>query len=183
MFNQGNVDSANISVIDYLPEGLELSDSEWTSVPEGASYNFDGLVLAPGESASVDITAVVTPGASQETLENLAEITEVDGVDEENEVIFVQVAGSGLVRLQDIDSTPDAINSESFIDDAIDREDDEDDHDVATLGFIEQNPPVLAFTGNEIGSIVGGSLVLIAIGAMLIVPAYRRRDSGTPAAG
>ena len=147
VINQGEVNAANIDVIDYIPSGLALADSDWTLDAAGnATINIAGPI-APGASAFVDITTTVVDGSD---LTNLAEIESADAVDA-NGVLFVLANG---LTLQDIDSIPDGSNSETAVDDVVDNASgDEDDHDLAsvTLAVTETapTPPVvpLAVTG------------------------------------
>ncbi len=93
VYNQGNVDAYNIELIDYLPQGLVLSDSNWTSTGQVATTVLAGPIAA-GSSASVDITVTVI--ATSGTLVNYAEITDAENANGDHP--------------EDIDSTPDAID-------------------------------------------------------------------------
>ena len=130
--NQGAFDTANIIVIDYIPAGLTLDDSDWILNPDGtATLNNPIPTLAVGASATVDITFIVDDDATG-LLDNYAEISEATDLD-----------GNGFV---DLDSTPDAINDDVFLtDDDVTSNarlgEDEDDHDRAQLEVLPPVPP------------------------------------------
>jgi len=175
VFNQGNVSASNIDVIDYLPAGLELADSDWIAGPTGATFSFGNLVLEPGRSATVDITTKVTAAATG-TIENNAEITAVLGVTATGEEILVNVGNSVLGPLQDIDSTPDARNTEEAIDDAIDNAgNDEDDHDKTELLVkASASTTPLAYTGQNTWHVVLLGLLLMLAGSLIVFGSGRR---------
>ena len=123
VFNQGSVTLYDIQVVDYLPEGFELSPADgngWTLVGDKA-YNLIAGPLMPGESVSIGIVLRVTPQASPDNVLNGGEL-------------IAAIDGSGTSRLDDDrDSQPDEVsNNDVWIDDEIDLTppDDEDDHDV-----------------------------------------------------
>ncbi len=117
VFNQGDITAYNIEIIDYIPTGLLLADSDWTAVGNYATTTIAGP-LAAGASASVDISLMVDPDFEGGSIENIAEIT---GAEDEN----------GDPQ-EDEDSTPDndPENDGQPENDATDNtNDDEDDHD------------------------------------------------------
>ena len=118
--NQGTVDTNMFTITDYIPAGMSLADTAWTSVSgTEASYTYNGT-LAPNTSTTIDITLSVDDYILG-TLTNWAEVSADDGA---------YLGG-------DRDSTPDTTNdgtTESPEDDAIDNENgDEDDHDPAAI--------------------------------------------------
>jgi len=116
--NQGSVVSNDFTITDYIPAGLSLNDTNWTSVSDTvATYMFDGA-LAPDTTETIQITMMVDEYVLG-SLTNWAEISEDDG-----DVLW-----------GDIDSTPDADNTDPYTtDDAIDGVGgDEDDHDPAEI--------------------------------------------------
>ncbi len=118
--NQGNVDSGNITLTDYIPAGLTLSDSNWTQSGNIATRTLSNI--AAGASRKVTITFTIDQNAPT-TIKNYAEISEDDG--------------------DDCDSTPDNTNgngsgeSTGLVDDSIGTGcqpgGDEDDHDVEVI--------------------------------------------------
>ena len=89
--NQGSVTAQNISIVDYIPNGLIPADPNWTILGSTATYNNAIASLAPGASQSVNISFVIDPLFSSTSITNFAEIKGASN-------------GSGL---NDIDSTPD----------------------------------------------------------------------------
>lgn len=116
VFNQGDIDAANIVVTDYIPAGLSLNDANWSQSGETASrvHSF----LRAGESANLNITFNVDADATG-TIRNIAEISSDDG--------------------DDCDSTTDTNSAnDNLVDDAIgvkcdSSTTDEDDHDIAEI--------------------------------------------------
>jgi uncharacterized repeat protein (TIGR01451 family) len=89
--NQGSLDAENIEISDYIPEGLNLNDADWTEAGGIATLNTPIPFLAFGESTTVDITFTIDIEYQGEDIVNRAEIS---GADNE-------------LDLDDIDSTPD----------------------------------------------------------------------------
>ena len=120
VFNQGNVDATDVHVIDYIPNGLTLADSNWVLGTGVATLKDPIAALASGDSVSVNITFVVN-GDQLGSVRNFAEITGADNAE----------------GLEDIDSTPDTDpdNDGTPDDDNLDGDhknnpdEDEDDHD------------------------------------------------------
>ena len=172
VFNQGEVTATNIELIDYLPTGLELVDSDWAL---GGDRNPRATIagpLAPGASTTIDLTARVLPAGG---LVNTAEITSAAPINSDGSAM---VLPSGL-PLPDIDSTADATNAETPVDDEINNSGgDEDDHDGATLSLLVQTTttPPLALTGVNSRTMALAALLLVAIGQglLMIVPRKRR---------
>ena len=178
VFNQGNVDAADVEVIDYLPEGLELNDPTWADQGDGtATATIEG-VIAAGASASIDITMTITAAGD---LSNIAEITGSTAVDANGEP-FLDPAGDPLV---DVDSIADAINTDVLSDGVLNGDDgDEDDHDIASI-TIEPAPaapepipaaPVLAFTGRSSLIAAGFALLLLLLGTFMVVTIRTREE-------
>jgi|GEM_PF-1230217 len=129
VFNQGDIPATNVVVTDYIPLGLSLQDSDWTSIgAQTAEYTLLG-VLFPREQTNVVITLQVDAAPQGGIITNWAEISE-DNYPEE-----------------DIDSTPDGTNfndmgeTDDLDDDNVTNENgfeggDEDDHDPAIVRFV-----------------------------------------------
>jgi uncharacterized repeat protein (TIGR01451 family) len=125
VWNQGNVDATDISVIDYIPAGLILNDPKWTPGTGVATLTNPIAALAAGDSTSVTITFTVDAAFTGSAIRNFAEISGADNEDD----------------LEDIDSTPDSNpgNDGTPVDDKIDEDhknnpdEDEDDHDYEDL--------------------------------------------------
>ncbi|MBW7882049.1 MAG: DUF11 domain-containing protein, partial [Caldilineaceae bacterium] len=130
VINQGTLPAYNIALVDYLPPGFTLADSDWTDLGDGRAVLNAPLAgpLTPAATASVDIT-LYTGTRTGGIFKNYAEISAADNDTD---------AGNPLPV--DADSTPDANNSESpVVDNEINKNgkftpgDDEDDHDVAAI--------------------------------------------------
>lgn len=73
VFNQGDIEAANVEVTDFIPEGLTLNDSDWTLSGDEATIVIPAI--AAGDSVTVPITFTVDADASG-TIVNFAEISE-----------------------------------------------------------------------------------------------------------
>ena len=173
IFNQGNVDATGVEVIDYIPAGLELNDSDWVAQGSGSATTTIPGVIAAGTSASVDVTMTITAAGD---LSNNAEITGSTAIDANGEP-FVDPAG---VPLQDVDSVSDTLNTDVLSDGVVNGDGgDEDDHDVASISIAEPpvaTPPTLAFTGRSSLVTAGAALVLLLAGVFVISVIGRKED-------
>ncbi len=136
--NQGSVTANNIKVIDYIPEGMILNDSNWDASADGTSAcHFINLPngLLPGESVEECITLTVVEQGDDVIKINVAEIAYAEN---ENGDDFTQ---------KDVDSTPDEIKDNDFGGEAFSNNDnrlsgngtegdDEDDSDPEGLYFV-----------------------------------------------
>ncbi len=115
VFNQGDVDAANIVVTDYIPTGLTFVSSNATTISTTAtSVDLDfGAVLAWSSKVRT-ITFTIDSGFSG-TIDNLAEISSDNG--------------------DDVDSTTDTNSSNDIlVNDVINNNaGDEDDHDIESI--------------------------------------------------
>jgi len=120
VFNQGDIDSGQITITDYIPVWLTLNDPNWTQSGNTATRNISNIPA--GGDTTLTIRFTINTDATG-AIRNFAEIS----------------ADSG----DDCDSTPDAINGNGtgestwLIDDDIWNGCniwwDEDDHDVAEI--------------------------------------------------
>lgn len=127
VFNQGEIAATNITVVDYVPEGLTLEDPNWVTSGDVVSRTISGP-LQPGASTTVDIIFRVNEDVPPGDIVNLAEISRA--TDEEGQ------------EPEDIDSTPDdeRDNDCNPQDNEINEDgknnpcdEDEDDHDFEVL--------------------------------------------------
>lgn len=129
--NQGNIDATVKQLVDYIPTGLNLSDTNWTETGWKAYYN-TAIALKPNETKDIDIRFEVTE-TSATTIKNYAEISQDDG--------------------DDCDSTPDNLNQNTpgekdgtLVDDEMrdgcNKTGDEDDHDVAEIKVVIPAPSI-----------------------------------------
>ena len=116
VFNQGEVDAANVVVTDYIPTGLTLNDAAWTQSGNSATRAIS--FISAGDSENITITFTLNSNAS-DTIRNIAEISSDDG--------------------DDCDSTTDTDSgNDNLVDDSIGTRcdpdtTDEDDHDIAEI--------------------------------------------------
>lgn len=172
VFNQGDVDTNQIDLVNYLPAGLELADANWTMNSLGqATYSVDQMLPA-GETMTVTITTRVVGS----DLNNTAEIAQATPLDSDGNVL-VDVLGASI---SDVDSSADQTNGENPVDNEVDNGDgDEDDHDVVIMTLVagtSEVPLALAFTGVDSKILFLGALLLITTGmAMTSIPGRRRQ--------
>jgi len=121
IYNQGDVDAYDIQVIDYIPAGLVLNDTDWVAVGDNAVYTFDGP-LAPGANVAIPITLTIL--SAEGDLVNTAEI-------------LVGSDSPGGAPVTDSDSEPDSeVGNDPTIDGEINNPNDEDDSDPVTFTVI-----------------------------------------------
>jgi len=167
IFNQGNFPNTNISLTNYIPEGLILDDSNWMDTGDGnASYNFDG-VLKPGEDHTITVTYLVKPGFEKQTLTNTAEISSSylpNTMDLLSSYYPADFRGNPT-PLPDWDSQPNNENNEiNVVDNDLKgggpnalQNQDEDDHDIA---LIQVQPVALTVNPELCGSADAGSALV-----------------------
>ncbi len=122
--NQGTVDAQSITLTDYIPAGLTLSDSNWTQSGNMATRTMIEIDAGTTKRTSITFTITQTTAGS---IKNYAEISTDDG--------------------NDCDSTPDSTNgngsgeSTGLVDNSIglgcQSGGDEDDHDVEVIDIQE----------------------------------------------
>ncbi|MEM7130360.1 MAG: SdrD B-like domain-containing protein [Chloroflexota bacterium] len=175
VFNQGNVDAFDISVVDYLTDTLALSENDtngWVLVETNQVVNTIPGPIAPTESARLTITLRISDTAALGQLDNYAEI-----------VTASETPAGPPAR--DVDSAPDTINgNDPLIDDEIDDDGttDQDDHDIASvtvgrfdLALIKEYISDTSRDGNSTDGIIGiGDQVLfrMTVTNQGDVPAY-----------
>ncbi|MBL7831553.1 MAG: DUF11 domain-containing protein, partial [Saprospiraceae bacterium] len=121
VYNQGNVDAYNINIVDYLPNGFILADTNWVQTGNIATLKNPIWTLYPDASFTVKINLVVDSLFTGISLKNCAEISSADNdLDSTN------------ISPVDIDSSPDKIMDNDIFGGyhLIDNSNnDEDDHD------------------------------------------------------
>lgn len=96
--NQGSMTAQTIQLRDYMPLGLILTDNDWAQNGSTAIYNNAITNLAPGQSASVDISFTVSAAFTGSVINNNAEIgafTNDLGVGDSDSTPANGAAGSG----------------------------------------------------------------------------------------
>ncbi len=172
--NQGTVDADDIEIVNYLPEGLTLTDPDWTNNGDGTARITLPDTVAAGETTTVDITFRVDSDAPP-AIDNFAEIADVNPVDVNGASILMPNGAA----LPDVDSTPDSSNADRFDTDDDTAGDgragtDEDDHDRVQLRITTS--PGLALTGREAFPAVLAAIVLMAVGGGFLGAGRRRED-------
>ena len=122
--NQGNQAVNHVEIIDVIPQGMVLADSDWIDNGDGTASYIVMDSIAPGEVKLVDITLHLMERLTRYGY-NHAEI--VGALDENGNLIV------------DIDSTPDSDNTNDIV---VDNEinnagTDEDDHDIERIRLIK----------------------------------------------
>jgi len=112
VLNEGEIPARNIELVNNIPPGLRLADSNWTLIgPNRARYNFllprgiargTGDDLLPGEDVEITINFVVEEEASGLPITNVVEIAAA--TDETGAVIadIDSIAGGGASSEDDI---------------------------------------------------------------------------------
>ncbi len=142
IFNQGDFISSDISLTNYIPNGLELSDALWTDIGNGKATYILNETLEPGATATVNISFKVAEGFEGQTLTNAVEISASF-----SPIIIDEEGNFYTDPLPDLDSKPDDENNETNVsDNAINgsgpnANQDEDDHDIATIEIAEPAVP------------------------------------------
>jgi len=132
VYNQGDFENSDISIVDYIPEGLILNDPNWVPIP-GTNIT-ETIIPGPiaiGDSYQVSITFTVDPTFTGATISNYSEISSSFNQN-------IQNYYGDFIPLPDSDSTPDQINNDPVINNNLGpsdpfNNDDEDDHDIETI--------------------------------------------------
>ncbi len=74
VYNQGTIPAYDINIQDYVPNGLTLTDSDWTMVGDTATLLNEIGVLAAGDNTVIPITFTVDANFQGDSLTNNAEI-------------------------------------------------------------------------------------------------------------
>ncbi len=129
IINQGNIGAYRIELVDYIPDGLTLNDSDWTDNAGIASLNTPIAFLEDSTSTNVGITFTIDSDFMGFTITNVAEISYADDdSDPMNDL------------LEDSDSDPDETNDDVIGGDDItdNTNGDEDDHDPELIDVIQE---------------------------------------------
>ncbi len=134
IYNQGKFLNTDISITNYIPNGLILSDTSWLDLGNGTATYTGSQLIEPNTSVKIPVSYIVDSNFTGASITNTAEIESSFNRD------ITDVWGNPIL-LPDWDSNPDNINNETnIIDDNINgkgpnsiQPDDEDDHDIAIL--------------------------------------------------
>ena len=124
VINQGNISAYDINLVDYIPDGLSLNDSDWTENGGLASLNNEIAFLEDSTETTVPITFTIDSDFMGTTITNVAEISSADDDNDPN-----------TDPMEDGDSEPDMVNDDTIGgDNEVDNNNgDEDDHDPETI--------------------------------------------------
>ncbi len=130
VFNQGSVAAQNISLVDYIPSGLELADSNWDIDVDGYAIHTINSTINPESELSVFISFIVTQYIANGIIDNFIEISSAED--------------NMSNQADDIDSTPNSNPNDdgAYEDNEIFNEnEDEDDHDIESIQINEPTVP------------------------------------------
>ena len=154
IFNQGDIDAYDIQVVDYIPAGLILNDSDWAPFGDGDAIITYAGPLAPNANVDIPITLTVVSGDGDTV--NIAEI-------------LLGSDSPGGAPVLDTDSEPDSNSgNDNNIDGEIDNPNDEDDSDPVTFTVISVSLGDYVWQDNDLDGIqdadepgVGGVRVVL----------------------
>jgi len=138
--NQGLLDNSDITLVNYTPEGLTLSDPNWIDTGNGNAYTTINEIISTGTSSTLSVTFVVNADFIGQTITNITEIVSSFNDD-------ITDPNGNPIPLPDIDSNPDD-NKNNDAEDCINCEpweiEYEDDYAVVSI-VVEQvdNLPIL----------------------------------------
>lgn len=136
LYNQGTIAAKDIEVIDYLPEGLELSQNDnngWVPNANGLLMTYNN-VLDPGASVTLDLVLTVNDRATRGTLTNFSEIVSARDTDDRDLTPYDFDSTPDMIEDNDNGGQPGGIGDDMYLDHgAID----EDDHDPARLEIFD----------------------------------------------
>jgi len=145
--NQGDLEQVNISLVNYLPEGISLADINWTEQLNRKATSTIPGPLPSGNSVSIPITIKVDELYNGNVIINAAEITASFNPNITDDF-------GNLLPLPDKDSLPNDSNDETNV---VDNEingggqnanEDEDDHDIVEINLNNGIANILNLTGN-----------------------------------
>jgi len=161
IYNQGKFSNSDITITNYIPDGLILSDAHWMDLGNGTATCTVDQVILPGNSVEITVNFIVDPNFIETSLTNSAEI-------KSSFVPEITPDQTFPPPLPDWDSKPDNENNEVEVtDDEINgggpnaiQHKDEDDHDIAILQV--NSLPVTLTINPELCDTLGAVQVEIA---------------------
>jgi uncharacterized repeat protein (TIGR01451 family) len=100
--NEGSMTATNVVLSDSLPAGMTLADTDWTATGQIATTTI-AAPLAPGATASVDITVRVNANFAGTSLTNYAQINDVKDKNSNTVKDKDSTPGNGFTRGEDDD--------------------------------------------------------------------------------
>ena len=128
VFNQGEVPATNIQLVDYIPTGLTLADTDWTMSGGNAIITLPGT-LAAGDNTSVDITFDIANTASGQLI-NYAEIASATNANTGEEGDDIDSQADALEANDNGGTVNQAGEDDNVSDDGTTDEDDHDPEDI-----------------------------------------------------
>jgi gliding motility-associated-like protein/uncharacterized repeat protein (TIGR01451 family) len=155
VYNQGAIAATNVTVVDYIPRGMQIfpsGNNGWTSVNDTMATNLVAGPIAAGDSITLNLSIRLVFGSPNTSLKNFAEIKEA----KDNN-------GNAIT---DIDSTPDMIKNNDTVKDNVTNEsgkggDDEDDHDPADITLDNFDPSGYIYCDKTGKIMTGGKMILV----------------------
>jgi len=138
IYNQGDFNSSDVTLTNYIPNGLELTDALWTDTGNGKATYIFNETLEPGATTTAYISFKVAEGFEGQTLTNAVEISA-----SYSPVIIDEDGNFFTNPMPDLDSQPDDENNETNISNneingsGPNANQDEDDHDIAIIEVAE----------------------------------------------
>ncbi len=145
VINQASAVASDITIIDYLPEGLTFNEADnggWTYDPVGeiASFQIPGNLNA-GESIFIPISLVVGCGTTIDAWTNIAEIYSAEDQFGQDMSFFDLDSQYDDIPDNDIGGTPLSMEDDHVDDNGADKDGnfitDEDDHDPALVPIFD----------------------------------------------
>jgi len=183
VYNQGDIANTNIALTSYIPTGLTLADTDWTTTTNGkASYTITQNLNA-GDLITVPIAFTVNAGFEGKTITLAAEISESFSTG------IIDLKGEDFeLPLPDLDSYPDDENDEIIDGDPITDNDinsggstaneDEDDHDIASITILKLDEDFSLQTNITPDSCNGSGATEIILSGNAVAPyTYKWFDS------
>ena len=149
VFNQGTLDATDIELSDYIPNGLTLDDTDWSTPTSDITTRTIGSLDA-SDSSTVSISFTIDHDFMDTLITNNVEITEANnalGLEDEDGAIST-IDGN-------VDDTDELDTDDDYNDEAIgtpgnvDNSDDADDYDPAQIGVVQVFDLALTKTLNE----------------------------------
>ena len=162
--NEGSMIATNVVLSDSLPVGMTLADADWTAAGQIATLNTAiAGPLAPGATASVDITVRVNANFTGTSLTNYAQIK--DAKDRNGNTVKDKdsTPGNGFTRGEDDDDDePIQVTPLGSIGDFVWKDrNDNGQQDAGEPGV--QNVKVILWTGNANGPLSKRDSVLTGV--------------------
>ena len=136
VYNQGNTDVKDILITDYVPSGLTLNDNNWMSINDSIAQFIINDTLKVGDSISVEIGMIPNETFSNSTVTNAAEISAFHLTNGLNATHFDVDSYGDSNKENDSGGMVNSISDDQIYENGKNGGD-EDDHDPATVSFMD----------------------------------------------